>query len=277
MPSAACWAMVLQSRQVLGEGYGTPKVSLPASYCYADGSEEVVVSDPTWKAIQKSHSDEYGLLRVRQLRCHVSNSRAGMQALALMIPTGSWQWKGRLPESWWQHIRHHPDRVTEKTSSPGFHRKAWGGHYRVDFGVEISGWVRLNGVEGPRGTGPSGGNHAKMANLYSGDQQLHVPWRRAPRSYAPRFNWFVFSGVEIVNWPGRTEALNTLLAEVGQYLYRAHCPALKPPTNCSIRSIPYGDGARLDNMHGGIASDCPHRERSPYTGDGQVSLHDGAA
>ncbi len=24
-------------------------------------------------------------------------------------------------------------------------------------------------------------------------------------------------------------------------------------------------------MHGGIASDCPHRERSPYTGDGQVS------
>jgi alpha-L-rhamnosidase len=24
-------------------------------------------------------------------------------------------------------------------------------------------------------------------------------------------------------------------------------------------------------MHGGIASDCPHRERSPYTGDGQVA------
>ena len=28
--------------------------------------------------------------------------------------------------------------------------------------------------------------------------------------------------------------------------------------------------SQLDNMHGGIASDCPHRERSPYTGDGQV-------
>ena len=24
-------------------------------------------------------------------------------------------------------------------------------------------------------------------------------------------------------------------------------------------------------MHGGIASDCPHRERSAYTGDGQVA------
>ena len=24
-------------------------------------------------------------------------------------------------------------------------------------------------------------------------------------------------------------------------------------------------------MHGGVASDCPHRERAPYTGDGQVS------
>ena len=29
--------------------------------------------------------------------------------------------------------------------------------------------------------------------------------------------------------------------------------------------------SQTDNMHGGIASDCPHRERSPYTGDGQVS------
>lgn len=28
--------------------------------------------------------------------------------------------------------------------------------------------------------------------------------------------------------------------------------------------------SQLDNMHGGIASDCPHRERAPYTGDAQV-------
>lgn len=29
--------------------------------------------------------------------------------------------------------------------------------------------------------------------------------------------------------------------------------------------------SQTDNMHGGIASDCPHRERSAYTGDGQVA------
>jgi len=29
--------------------------------------------------------------------------------------------------------------------------------------------------------------------------------------------------------------------------------------------------SQTDNMHGGIASDCPNRERSPYTGDGQVA------
>ena len=28
---------------------------------------------------------------------------------------------------------------------------------------------------------------------------------------------------------------------------------------------------QLDNMHGGVASDCPQRERSPYTGDGQLA------
>ena len=29
--------------------------------------------------------------------------------------------------------------------------------------------------------------------------------------------------------------------------------------------------SQVDNMHGGIASDCPHRERSAYTGDGQAA------
>ncbi|VAX27078.1 hypothetical protein MNBD_IGNAVI01-2951, partial [hydrothermal vent metagenome] len=28
---------------------------------------------------------------------------------------------------------------------------------------------------------------------------------------------------------------------------------------------------QLDNMHGGVPSDCPHRERRGYTGDGQIS------
>src|SRR5690606_21362122 len=29
--------------------------------------------------------------------------------------------------------------------------------------------------------------------------------------------------------------------------------------------------SQVDNMHGGIVSDCPHRERNGYTGDGQVA------
>ena len=28
---------------------------------------------------------------------------------------------------------------------------------------------------------------------------------------------------------------------------------------------------QLDNMHGGVPSDCPHRERRGYTGDGQIA------
>ena len=43
------------------------------------------------------------------------------------------------------------------------------GHFRVDFGMEISGWVRLNDVEGPEG------HRVEMkfnGNLYSGDNRL---------------------------------------------------------------------------------------------------------
>ncbi len=44
----------------------------------------------------------------------------------------------------------HPDRVTERFE-PISIEKMGEGHYMVDFGTEISGWVRLNQVEGPAG------------------------------------------------------------------------------------------------------------------------------
>ena len=87
-------------------------------------------------------------------------------------------------------------------------------------------------------------------------------------SYHARFTWFVFSEVEI-------SGIDNLSAEQVE----AHAvnsdvePAGKFETsNELINKInEIWQRSQLDNMHGSVASDCPHRERSAYTGDAQVA------
>ena len=137
--------------------------------------------------------------------------------------------------------------------------------YRVDFGEEISGWLRLVNVVGEAGRridikyiceSPMGSN---AYTLKGG----------GPESYAARFTWFVFRTVEISNWPGELKPEN-LVAEA---VYSDVKTTGKFETSNSlfntINKIWWR--SQTDNMHGGVASDCPHRERSPYTGDGQVA------
>ena len=87
-------------------------------------------------------------------------------------------------------------------------------------------------------------------------------------SYAPRFTWFVFrkaviSGLrELKPEQLQAEAVNTDVQINSEF-------------SCSndlfntINRI--WQRSQKDNMHGCIASDCPHRERSPYTGDAQIA------
>ena len=158
----------------------------------------------------------------------------------------------------------YPDRVTESLE-PVSVEKLGEGHYMVDFGTEISGWVRLNEVEGPAG-------HQVeikfLANLYSGDN-TYIFKGDGPESYAPRFNWFVFSGVEVTNWPGELKAEHLTAEMVNTYI--------EPTATFETSNVLFNEinkiwrRSQIDNMHGGVASDCPHRERSPYTGDGQIA------
>jgi alpha-L-rhamnosidase len=158
----------------------------------------------------------------------------------------------------------YPDKVTEQIE-PLSIEKLGEGHFKVDFGVEISGWVRLNAVEGPAG-------HTiriiPNANLYSGEN-TYTFRGEGPEDYAPRFNWFVFSGVEIENWPGELRPEHLTAEMVNTYIEAtAHFETSNELFN-EINKI--WRRSQIDNMHGGVASDCPHRERSPYTGDGQVA------
>ncbi len=160
----------------------------------------------------------------------------------------------------------HPDRVTEELALVSKERMGEE-HYYVDFGVEISGWVRLNGVDGPAG-------HKieiiPRANNYSGNN-TYICSGEGSTTYAPRFNWFVFSGVEIQNWPGELLPEQLTAEAVNTYIEPSATFETSSELFNEINKI--WRRSQTDNMHGGLASDCPHRERSGYTGDGQIACN----
>jgi alpha-L-rhamnosidase len=158
----------------------------------------------------------------------------------------------------------HPDKVMERLN-PVKIEKLSNGNYHVDFGVEVSGWVRLNRVTGPAGHKI---DIKYLCTTYSGDNS-YIFSGRGPESYASRFNWFIFNGVEISNWPGELKPEMITAEVVHTYVEES---ATFETSNTLLNTInKIWRRSQTDNMHGGVASDCPHRERSPYTGDGQVA------
>lgn len=243
------------------QGYGTPRFMEQIYIKYTDGTEQLIVSDNTWKADKSPvtmdliYDGEHYDARLEQ---------------------DGWSSPG-FDDSKWQHvvIRKAPDGAlvahlspTDKvmeTLSPVKTEKLGEGHYKLDFGEEISGWIRLNNVRGDKGR--------KIDIRYICESAMgansYTMKGGAPESYSARFTWFVFREVEITNWPGEmapgqvsAEAVYTDIETTGRFecsneLYN------------TINRIWWR--SQTDNMHGGVASDCPHRERSAYTGDGQVA------
>ncbi len=228
---------------------------------YTDGTEQVIVSDHSWKASKSPvvmdliYDGEHYDARLEQ---------PGWSAPG--FDDSGWEQAAtrKAPEGVMKAQMSPPDRVMESLA-PQKIEKLGEGHYKVDFGQEISGWLHLKNVTGEKGRkieikyiceSPVGDNSYTMKG-------------GGPESYATRFTWYVFREVEITNWPGElnpeqlsAEAVYSDVETTGKF----EC---SNPLFNTINKIWWR--SQTDNMHGGIASDCPHRERSPYTGDGQVA------
>ena len=241
--------------------YGTPRFLGQLHITYTDGSEAVIVSDESWKAAKSPilmdmvyYGEHYDAREEKTGWSTAEYDDANWEKVALR----------KAPEGKLVAHTAYTDKVMESLE-PVSIKKTGKGSYLVDFGVEISGWLRFNNVEAPAGHKVE---IVYKSNIYSGDN-TYIFKGGESESYAARFNWFVFKEVEIKNWPGklkpeqiRAEAVNTYIDESATF--ETSSKLLNDINKIWKRS-------QLDNMHGGIASDCPHRERSPYTGDGQVA------
>jgi alpha-L-rhamnosidase len=243
------------------EGYGTPRFLLQMYITYTDGSEEVIVSDQTWKASKSPilmdmvfYGEHYDARLEQPGWCTAGFDDSGWETVAVR----------KAPEGKLVAHTAYPDKVMEKLK-PVRIEKMYNGNYKVDFGEEVSGWVRLSDVGGPEG-------HKieikYLSNSYSGDNS-YIFSGKGKENYAARFNWFIFREVEILNWPG-VLAPENITAEV--VYTQVEESAVFETSNAMFNQInKIWRRSQTDNMHGGIASDCPHRERSAYTGDGQVA------
>jgi alpha-L-rhamnosidase len=243
------------------ESYGTPRFLGQIHLTYADGTEDVIISDETWKVAKSPvimdlifDGEHYDARLEQPGWCNKGfDDSRWLNAVIRKAP------EGRMKA----HMAY-PDRVME-ILDPVKIEKLGEGQYKVDFGQEISGWIHLKDITGDPGRKidirylhqtPSGDNSYTLKGI-------------GQESYSARFTWFVFREVEISNWPGdlkpeqiQAEAVYTFVETTGKF--ECSDPLLNDINRIWWRS-------QTDNMHGGIASDCPNRERSPYTGDGQVS------
>jgi alpha-L-rhamnosidase len=243
------------------ESYGTPRFLSQIYIKYTDGTEELIVSDQSWKASKSPilmdliYDGEHYDARLEQKSWSEPGFDDSKWENAIIRKT---------PEGKMRAHMSYTDKVME-VIPPVRIEKLSDGKFAVDFGQEISGWVHLKGINGPSGQKidiryvhktPVGDNSYTLNG--SGNE-----------SYAARFTWFVFRNIEISGWPGElkpenlsAEAVYTETETTGKF--QSSNDLLNNINRIWWRS-------QTDNMHGGIASDCPNRERSPYTGDGQVA------
>lgn len=243
------------------QSYGSPRFLGQIYITYTDGTEEVITSDQTWKAskgpilMDLVYGGEHYDARLEQPGWFSPGFDDSKWENVAVRKTPEGKMKAHMSPT---------DRVMEKLA-PVKIESLGSGKFRVDFGQEISGWLHLLNVTGDAGRkidikyiceSPVGANSYTMKG---GSQE----------SYSARFTWFVFREVEISNWPGELKPENLIAEAVYSDVKTSGKFESSNELFNKINQI--WQRSQTDNMHGGIASDCPHRERSPYTGDGQVS------
>lgn len=240
------------------KAYGSPRFVGQVHVTYEDGTQDVIVSDETWEA-RRSPIVLDGV--------YAGEVYDGRKEIKSWFGTDGWESVAlrKAPEGIMSAQTALPDKVNERIS-PVTITSLEDGTYEVDFGQEISGWVRLNDING------NGGDTIEVKYISeSPNNGVHkyIVQGNGKESHAPRFTWYVFRKVRVMNYPGllttdklTAEAVYSAMETTGKF--ECSNNLFNEINRIWWRSL-------TDNIHGGVMSDCPHRERSAYTGDGQVA------
>ena len=243
-------------------GYGSPRLIAQIEIKYKDGTSQTVISDDSWM----THAGP--VVKNGMYAGEVYDATAEIDGWCAP-GTDTSDWKPavlkRAPAGMLTAHTGLSDKVME-VARPSSIKKNDDGTWNVTFPEYISGWVRLSGINAAAGDTVSVIHHAETSG--NGDY-VYIAKGTGNESYAPHFTWYAFQDVTVSGWKGELTEDN-ICAEV---VYSdVHVNSTFECSNELFNRInTIWRRSQTDNMHLGVASDCPHRERGPYTGDGQCA------
>ncbi|HAX97001.1 MAG TPA: hypothetical protein DCY35_10850 [Prolixibacteraceae bacterium] len=256
--------------------YDTPRVILQSWITFNDGTEMEVFTDESWKTAAGPivfNNIFYGEVYDARLElpgwdCPGYNASSWRSAAAVRAP------RGKLCAQTGPS-----DRRIRKIPAT----RIWphGDQFICDFGENLSGWVRLK-AGGAAGTeitlrfgenvNPDGSvnfNSCKQKEQYQKDVFI-LKGDPEGEVFEPRFVWHGFRYAEITGYP------SALSIEDIEAFFICSDVKVTGSFTCSHPLINQIQDnyvrTQLGNMHGSVPSDCPHRERLGYTGDGQIAM-----
>lgn len=241
--------------------YNTPRVIVQLELEYTDGTRQVIGTDTSWKTTTGPilHNgiftgEVYDARKdLGPWTNHDYDDSNWQSSVKVKAPTGALQ-----PQL-------APFDMLTGTISLDNPEKENDSTYLYTLPYTISGWVKLIGKVNPndqikfRFISEEGDDYGQSDTFISGDD---VAW------WEPSFTWHTFRFVRVVakdvnmdNVVLDARLVNTHVEQTGHF-------------ECSNELFNKIHTAYLRtqkaNFHGSISSDCPHRERLGYTGDGQV-------
>ncbi|MDR1102491.1 MAG: glycoside hydrolase family 78 protein [Tannerella sp.] len=245
--------------------YDLPKLCIQLEIAYADGSTETVSTDGSWKCTAAGPLLHDGIFTGERYDAR--------------LDLGAWNRNGYDDSAWQPALTVRPpagrmepqlapfDRVT-RTLTPEFKGRINDSTFLYVLPEMISGWAEIS-VQGRAGD--------EIRLHFCGEEEesfgqldTYILKGGAPERWEPRFTWHAFRTVRAVTreveMNGESlvvKAVNTDPAQTGHFTCSNE---LFNRINASYLLTQRG------NFHGSISSDCPHRERLAYTGDGQVAV-----
>ncbi len=246
------WYFQNERKEDLPYSYDTPRLIAQFEIEFVDGTRKQIVSDSSWEASFGPilHNGLYSG-EIYDARLEEKN---WAKAITVRPPTG------RLTAQ-----ISPPDRVT-RTIKPVSMTMPVEGIYRYDLGEMISGWAKLK-VSGPQGTVITL-KFIEEAGPGYGQTDTYILNGNGSEVWEPRFTWHAFRHIEVLSPVPLTQdnitgvVVNTDVNPAGSF--QSSNELFNTILENFLRT-------QLGNMHGGVPSDCPHRERRGYTGDGQIA------
>jgi alpha-L-rhamnosidase len=260
---------------------GTPRLRLDLRITYADGSEQVVASDETWKVSVSGPTryDSYYLGETYDARREVRGwDRPGYDDSA-------WA-KARVVDAPAGVLRaqtHEPIRIVD-TRPPGPRSEPAPGIAVYDTGQNLTGWAEIR-VEAPAGTAvevfysekkDAAGQASTAGNdLVFGQLQTdyYVAKGSGDERWAPRFSYKGFQYVQISGPGGQPLAAEASVTVERIRQVRTGLPVTGTfaSSNETLNRIHRNTAwAIQSNMHG-VVTDTPVYEKNAWTGDAQLT------